>query len=90
MNQLGFGDYGDGFVPGGVGAAGLPGCLVADDFGHALGDPAEARLAAALVYRASGTCPPAAAAPSLRVQAPAAVEGELIKSPWRQNRILTR
>ena len=92
VNQLGFGDYGDGFVPGGAGTASLPGCVVADDFGHALGDPAEARLAAALVYRASGTCPPAAAAaaPSLRVQAPAAVEGELIKSPWRQNRILTR
>ena len=33
VNQQGFGDYGDGFAPT---------CAVADDFGHALGDPAEA------------------------------------------------
>ena len=38
VNQKGFGDYGDGFAPT---------CAVADDFDHALGDPAEGRLAAA-------------------------------------------
>ena len=53
VNQQGFGDYGDGFVPT---------CAVADDFGHALGDPAEARLAAALTLRSTGACPAAAAA----------------------------
>lgn len=93
VNQLGFGDYGDGFVPGGTGTAGLTGCAVADDFGHALGDPAESRLAAALGYRATATCPPAAAAAAvskLGARAPAAEEGAVIKSPWRQNRILTR
>ena len=35
----------------------MPGCLVADDFEHQLGDPAEARLAAALQYRRDRTCP---------------------------------
>jgi carboxyl-terminal processing protease len=57
VNQQGFGDYGDGFTPGGTGPGGVPGCLVpADDFGHALGDPAEARLAAALRWRDTGGC----------------------------------
>ena len=35
----------------------VPGCEVADDFSHALGDPEEGRLKAALDYRDSGTCP---------------------------------
>jgi hypothetical protein len=57
VNDKGFGDYADGFVPGEVN----PGCVVADDFAHALSDPAEGRLAAALAYRASGACPAAVA-----------------------------
>ena len=59
VNAKGFGDYGDGFVPSqgttGSGAQ-VPGCRVADDFGHELGDPDEARLAAALRFRDSSTC----------------------------------
>jgi len=51
VNQAGFGDYPDGFSPanatGPVGVS-LPGCFVGDDFGHALGDPNEARLSTAL------------------------------------------
>ncbi|MFO1270542.1 MAG: S41 family peptidase [Rubrivivax sp.] len=47
VNALGFGDYADGFEPQ---------CPVADDFGHALGDPAEARLAVALDHRRTGAC----------------------------------
>jgi hypothetical protein len=90
VNQQGFGDYGDGFVPGGPGANGLPGCAVADDFGHALGDPAEGRLAVALGYRATGTCTPAASVMALRAQRTFPAEGEVVKSPWRQNRILAR
>jgi hypothetical protein len=90
VNAKGFGDYADGLVPGGAGPAGVPGCQVADDFTHALGDPAEARLAAALGYRASQTCPP----PTLlgaRGEAPlSAADGVGIKSPWHQNRILPR
>ncbi|HKA90637.1 MAG TPA: S41 family peptidase [Haliangiales bacterium] len=83
VNDKGFGDYADGFTPGGTGPTGLPGCQVADDFTHALGDPGEGRLAAALAYRATSTCPAAAlgAKPSL-----SAIDGKLVKSPWRENR----
>ncbi len=58
VNNVGFGDYADGFSPGGNGspANNLRGCVVADDFSKQLGDPAEARLAAALQYRTNGTC----------------------------------
>jgi len=48
VNDRGFGDYADGFVPT---------CRVADDFSRALGDPAEGMLAAALTYRTTGACP---------------------------------
>ena len=83
VNQQGFGDYGDGFAPT---------CAVADDFGHALGDPAEGLLAAALGFRATGTCP---------VQGPSKAEAGrskteaggvpyLIRPPTRENRIITR
>jgi len=60
VNAAGFGDYSDGFSPqNAVGAIGvpLPGCSVADDFTHALGDPLEGQFAAALAYRTSGSCP---------------------------------
>jgi carboxyl-terminal processing protease len=91
VNQKGFGDYGDGFVPGGTGTAGLPGCLVADDFDHALGDPAEARLAAALQYLSSGTCPGAGPVASSALTATASVPAAIVpKSPWQQNRIYVR
>lgn len=83
VNQQGFGDYGDGFAPT---------CAVADDFGHALGDPAEGLLAAALGFRATGACP---------VQGPSKAEAGrskievggvpyLIRSPLRENRLVTR
>ncbi|MGI1679792.1 MAG: peptidase [Cellvibrionaceae bacterium] len=54
-NAKGFGDYADGFAPQntieGVGTL-LPGCTVADDFTHQLGDENERKLAGALSYRA--------------------------------------
>lgn len=58
-NDKGFGDYADGFVIGGSdnGQDVVRGCLVADDFNNALGDEQEARLAAALSFRDTGTCP---------------------------------
>ena len=92
VNDKGFGDYTDGFVPTGAGPAGLPGCQVADDFAHALGDPAEGRLAAAVGYRANLTCPPATSAPARQMTAfaPDAGDGLVVTSPWRQNRILER
>jgi carboxyl-terminal processing protease len=60
LNSKGFGDYADGFVaanstaPFGVR---VPGCSVSDDFSRELGDPQEGLLAAALSYRATGSCP---------------------------------
>ena len=73
VNNQGFGDYADGIAPT---------CVVADDFSHALGDPAEARLAAALSFRSSGTCPPAPLA--LASRAPGSGQSLLSgKSPAR-------
>jgi hypothetical protein len=95
VNQKGFGNYPDGFVPqNGVttgidpGAV-LPGCSVADDFTHALGDPGEGRLAVALQYRAGANCPAATgfAAPGLTPSL-AATEGFVVKSPFLTNRIM--
>ena len=57
VNAKGFGDYADGFPPT---------CQVADDFGHALGDPAEGMLAAALQHRQDGTCPAASFNPEAK------------------------
>jgi hypothetical protein len=70
----------------------VPGCSVADDFNHALGDPREARLEAALGYMVNGTCPAAAAIPSAVDIGAAQIlrEGTLHRSPWRENRILRR
>ena len=85
VNAKGFGNYPDGFTPANaitpVGQA-VTGCSVADDFGHALGDPAEGMLSSALAYQATGICPvaPSALAPPSQV----------IKSLWQQNRILRR
>jgi carboxyl-terminal processing protease len=63
-NAAGFGDYSDGFSPAntsGTRGTSVPGCSVADDFTHPMGDPAEARIAAALAFRASNNqvCPAA-------------------------------
>lgn len=65
VNAKGFGSYTSGFAPANAvapGAVRLPGCLVADDLDRLLGDPTEARLAAALNYWATGRCPVAAKA----------------------------
>ncbi|MBS0387429.1 MAG: peptidase [Proteobacteria bacterium] len=81
VNAMNFGDYTDGFSPQNAPTptnAVLPGCSVGDDFGHALGDPAEARLAAALNYIATpGTCPTPASgfAKSLGVEQAATIGG---------------
>lgn len=53
-NALHQGDYTDGLVPR---------CAAEDDLSHALGDPAEGLLAAALAARETGQCPPAAKGP---------------------------
>ena len=60
VNNKGFGDYADGFVPDNSSfnfGQRAPGCVVADDFANQLGDPSEGLLAAALQYREDGSCP---------------------------------
>ena len=60
VNDKSFGDYPDGFAPANstsVFAVKIPGCSVADDLTHELGDGSEAMLSAALGHRANGTCP---------------------------------
>ena len=92
VNALNYGDYADGFSPYNSATptnAIVPGCSVADDFTHALGDPAEARLAAALAYRTSTSCPAATGfAAKLGARPLSAVDGLLAASPLRQLRIL--
>jgi C-terminal processing protease CtpA/Prc len=97
VNALGFGDYTDGFAPSnalGAGGTRVPGCSVADDFTHALGDPAEARLAAALAYRFGPGCPaPSGFAPtdldgSFAPTSLAGTDGVVMKPLWLQNRLV--
>jgi len=90
VNAKGFGDYADGFTPGGAGGAALPGCAVADDLFHLLGDPAEGRLAAALGWIDTGACPALPAAQAARALGAAAGERGWIlpRSPLRENRLL--
>ena len=84
VNNVGFGDYTDGFVPT---------CVVADDFSRALGDPAENLLEVALAYRGNGgTCVPpsgmrAGALVAARASADAIGGPALTRSPFRENRI---
>jgi carboxyl-terminal processing protease len=96
VNAQSFGDYSDGFAPQNGSTAGLaagavlPGCAVADDYTHALGDPAEARLAAALGYRSTGTCPTATGVTSRTLAAAlSSTDGRVFKSPFLSNRILS-
>ena len=81
VNAKSFGDYPDGFTPQNTVAPEgvlLPGCSVADDYTHQLGDSAEGILASALSYQSNGVCPVPPSGVSI---------GRTIKSIWRQNRI---
>ncbi|MEO8134863.1 MAG: S41 family peptidase [Betaproteobacteria bacterium] len=78
-NDVGYGDYDDGFAPT---------CQLADDFTHALGDVGEARLAAALTHRQTGACPPGTAVSS--IEKSQIVDPMLFRSPLRENRILRK
>jgi C-terminal processing protease CtpA/Prc len=99
VNAKNYGEYTDGFTPsefGNVGS-GVPGCAVADDYTHALGDVEESRLSAALRWLDGFGCEPARAesAGDLRESGVAAsrlaaVDGRLSKSPWLMNRTLRR
>ena len=71
VNAKDFGDYPDGFSPANlttIEGISVPGCAVADDFDHQFGAAAEARVAAALHYRANRSCPtPTSIDPSFAV-----------------------
>lgn len=72
VNDVGFGDYPDGFTPSNSGDAysvSVPGCQALDDLDNELGDPAEAMLAAALQYREDRSCPTAPVTASSAVKA---------------------
>ncbi|HEU5136877.1 MAG TPA: S41 family peptidase [Steroidobacteraceae bacterium] len=99
-NAANFGDYTDGFSPANTttnAGTSVPGCSVADDFNHALGDVTEARIAAALSFRASNnqTCPLASGSSDPRVsKASFGTEGDgslwVSKPAARLNRIVRR
>lgn len=91
VNAKGYGGYDDGFVPAGKGANGVRGCVVADDFDRALGNPGEARLKAALNFIRTGNCKgtPASAGKPERDEAGDEValdEPLLLRSELRENR----
>lgn len=97
VNDKDYGDYADGFTPSASGTLDgsvVPGCEVGDDFSNQLGDPAEARLSAALFYRDTGACPTApsssAAPATARLRLAADHDLQLPKAPWRNMRIVTR
>ncbi len=97
INAKNFGDYTNGFSPANIAqleGIEIPGCSLADDFTHQLGDPEEARFAAALAYRQDGSCPVAggtgASRASVSLPPLSAINGLVPKSVWLQNRILRR
>jgi hypothetical protein len=97
-NAANFGDYADGFSPANQPAprgTSVPGCSVADDFTHQLGDVAESRIAAALAFRASNnqTCPTASGTSDPRLSKASFAQSEshalwVSKPAARLNRIV--
>jgi carboxyl-terminal processing protease len=95
VNDQGFGDYTDGFSPlNTVDPPGyvIPGCSVADDFTHALGDSNEAQFSEALAYRTGGACTVAPSGAGIQGSKHALPPGLAVaaRSPLRQIRILRR
>jgi len=98
VNARSFGSYSDGFVPtpGMATSTGtdytLPGCVVQDDFTHALGDQNESLLFSALSYRATGSCgtPPAGLANPVgaKFSTRGTQPGYLVRSRMKEIRIL--
>jgi carboxyl-terminal processing protease len=91
LNHAGFGDYADGFIPGGTGAtpANLPGCVVADDLDHPLGDSGEVLVGTALRYLNTGSCSSGRTSPSAaRAADIESAQGELLRDPIREILVL--
>jgi hypothetical protein len=102
VNAKGFGDYAEGFSPMNRGQpleARLPGCPVADDYGHDMGDENESMLKVALGYRTNGASACALASGTSGLErlratpATSVLPGNSLslragKELWRENRIL--
>ncbi len=94
VNELGFGDYADGFATeqeDAVGSVSLPGCFEYDDYDHAIGDPDEAMLNAALAYRQDGSCPYTVVVGNKAQQKGNVLvspKAPLIRGAWESNRIM--
>lgn len=93
-NAKGFGDFSDGLSPVDDQVPTqdkLPGCTVADDFSHQLGDPLERRLATALAYRKNEKCPTQPAGSQARSSSHLWQDTIRITTPkpdWLRNKIL--
>ncbi len=79
VNALGVGDYVNGFAPQ---------CKVADDLDHALGNPSESRLAAALYYAKNTTCPAPSGNQENQPQGAPQPAVERDPYPWQSIRLL--
>ena len=83
VNDKGFGDYADGFVPQNSSfqfGARAPGCVVRDELVAPLGSTGDPLLAAALQYRTDGSCPtPPTASAASQLQPYRSSEG--VESP---------
>lgn len=99
VNNKGFGEYSDGFVPTTPdkdnGLDLVKGCTLGDDLTHALGDVAEKNLATALQYRQNNSCILASSVQSgVKLQKLSVatdlsdVTGTLNKAPGLTNRIM--
>ena len=97
VNEKCFGEYSDGFVPSTSPTltSEVQGCALTDDLNHALGDPDERLLSAALYYRDNQRCPAVAASVSRTSAANDFVdEGFMLKDNrkqtlWQNSRILS-
>jgi C-terminal processing protease CtpA/Prc len=84
INAKGFGDYADGFIPGGTGPTGVPGCAAVDDFNKPLGDPTEGMLSVALTRATTGACPAASVALGKQMKPGAGLDdGFIVRHPVR-------
>jgi len=98
VNNTGFGEYSDGFIPSVAdnGRDFIKGCALGDDLSHQLGDEAEKNLATALTYRETTSCTllTSAASVPFQLQKTAApdelsdVSGTLNKPAGLTNRIM--
>ncbi|CCQ11181.1 hypothetical protein PALB_20550 [Pseudoalteromonas luteoviolacea B = ATCC 29581] len=82
-NEKGFGDYSDGFSPSRTPllATEVNGCVVNDDFDHALGSSEERLLSTALTHIATGTCPVSSGRPAKASSSTLEIQGIPLHNP---------